>query len=80
MSVKLLAEHHLEFLCLKRGCKGSSESTLVKIPHCWKSHVAAQLIMDNATMCPKVRMAYKSVKKKMGTKLKSWCQYGDPEA
>ena len=21
----------------------SSESTLVKMPHCWKSHVAAQL-------------------------------------
>ena len=23
--------------------KGSSESALVKIPHCWKSHVAAEL-------------------------------------
>ena len=22
---------------------GSSESTLVKIPHCWKSHVAAHV-------------------------------------
>ena len=40
MTVKLLTEHHLEFLSLKRGCTGSSESTLVKIPHCWKSHVA----------------------------------------
>ena len=35
--------HHLEFLSLKRGCTGSSESTLVKIPHCWKSHVVAQI-------------------------------------
>ena len=26
---KLLTEHHLEFLCLTRGCTGSSESTLV---------------------------------------------------
>ena len=43
MIVKLLAEHHLEFLSLKGGCRGSSESTLVKIPHCWKSHVMAQL-------------------------------------
>ena len=43
MSVKLLTEHPLEFLCLKGGCIGSSESTLVKIPHCWKSHVPAQL-------------------------------------
>ena len=28
MSVKLLTEHHLEFLSLKGGCTGSSESTL----------------------------------------------------
>ena len=38
MSVKLLAEHHLEFLSLKGGPTGSSEYTLVKMPHCWKSH------------------------------------------
>ena len=43
MIVKLLAEHHLELLSLKGGCKGSSESTLVKTPHCWKSYAAAQL-------------------------------------
>ena len=33
----------MEFLSLKEGCTGSSESTLVKMPHCWKSHVAAQI-------------------------------------
>ena len=33
----------MEFLSLKEGCTGSSESTFVKIPNCWKSHVAAQL-------------------------------------
>ena len=38
MSVKVLTEHNLEFLSLKGGCTGSSESTLVKMPHCWKSH------------------------------------------
>ena len=43
MNVKLLTEHHLEFLSLKGGCIGLSESTLVKIPHCWKSHFTAQL-------------------------------------
>ena len=43
MALTLLTEHHLEFLSLKGGCTGSSESTLVKIPHCWKSHVAAHL-------------------------------------
>ena len=45
MTVKHLTEHHLEFLSLEGGCTGSSESTLVKIPHCWKSHVAAQLLL-----------------------------------
>ena len=43
MGLKLLIEHHLEFLSLKGGCTGSSVSTLVKILHCWKSHVTAQL-------------------------------------
>ena len=44
MIVKLLTEHHLKFLSLKGGCRGSSESTHVKIPHCWKSHALAHLI------------------------------------
>ena len=44
MSVKLATEHHLEFLCLKGGCTGLYESTLVKIPHCWKSYVTAHFI------------------------------------
>ena len=43
MSIKLLNEYHLEFLSLKGGCTGSSESTFVKMPNCWKSHVAAQI-------------------------------------
>ena len=36
MTVKLMTEHNLELLSLKEGCTGSSESTLVKMPHCWK--------------------------------------------
>ena len=43
MSVKLLTEHHSEFISLKGGCTGSSETTLVKMPHCWKSHAMAQI-------------------------------------
>ena len=43
MIVKLLTKHHLEFLRLKRGYTGSSESANVKMPQCWKSHVTAQL-------------------------------------
>ena len=44
MVIKLLTEHHLEFLSLKEGCTGSSESTHVKMPHCWKSHVTSHII------------------------------------
>ena len=44
MSVKLLTEYRLEFVGLKADCTGSSESTLVKMPYCWKSHVAAQFM------------------------------------
>ena len=43
MSVKLLTGNHSEFLSLKGGCTGSSLSTLVKIPHCWKSRFVAQM-------------------------------------
>ena len=39
----LLIEHHFEFPSLKGDCTGSSESTLVKMPHCWKSHFATQI-------------------------------------
>ena len=45
MIVKLLTEHHLEFLSLKYGCTGSSESRHVKMPHCWKSHALAQFYL-----------------------------------
>ena len=43
MNIKLLTEHYFAFLSLKGRCIGSSESTLVKMPHCWKSHVTAQI-------------------------------------
>ena len=44
MAFKLLIKHHLAFLRLTGGCTGSSESTLVKIPHCWKSHFTAHFL------------------------------------
>ena len=37
--VNLLNEHHLKCLSFKGGSTGLSESILVKMPHCWKSHV-----------------------------------------
>ena len=52
---------HLEFLSLKGGCTGSSKSTLVKMPHCWKPHVAAHvscalmklmIVLCSNTFCP----------------------------
>ena len=47
MTVKLLTEHHYESLSLEGGCTGSSETILVKMLHCWKSHVMAQLFPFN---------------------------------
>ena len=44
MSVNLLIERHLEFLSLRGGCTGSSESASVNMPHCWKSRVVAQIV------------------------------------
>ena len=41
MIVKLLTEHHLEFLSLTGGCRGLSESTLDKMSNCWKFHAVA---------------------------------------
>ena len=49
MIVKLLTEFNLEFLSLKGGCISSSESTLVKMSNCWKSHALAHLIVDRIT-------------------------------
>ena len=53
MIVKLLTEHHLQFLSLKEACTGSSKSTLVKMPHCWKSHVMAHLL-NTYLICVKI--------------------------
>ena len=47
MIVKLLTEHHLEFLSLKGGCTGSSESPLVKMSNCWKSRALAHITLIN---------------------------------
>ena len=45
MTVKQLTEQHLKFLSSTGGCTGSSESIQVKMPHCWKSHVAAHMFL-----------------------------------
>ena len=43
MIIKLPTEHHLEFLSFREGSTGSSVPTLVKMPHCWKSHALAKV-------------------------------------
>ena len=60
MSVKQLTEHHLELLSLKEGYTGSSETTLVKMPHCWKSHVAVHLYL--LTFIPAAKIKCQSIK------------------
>ena len=45
MIVKLLTKRHLEYLSLKGGCTCSSESILVKMSNCWKSHAAQMFLL-----------------------------------
>ena len=54
MAVKLLTEQHLRFLSLKAGLTGSCVSIHVKMPHCSKSQVAAQLQPHNYQVSKKV--------------------------
>ena len=53
MIVKLLTERHLEFLSITGGCRGPSESKLVKMSNCWKSRALAQIV--NQTYPPKIK-------------------------
>ena len=67
MIVKLLTVHVLEFISLTGGCRGSSESILVKISNCWKSHATAQFFsrchVSVSVMCLNftVMLFYRSV-------------------
>ena len=45
MIVRLLTEHHLDFLSLKGGCRGWSMSTHVKMTNCWKWHAMAHMLI-----------------------------------
>ena len=49
MIVRLLTEHHMECLSLRKGCRGSSESTHVEMPHCWTFHAAAHFMIQSAS-------------------------------
>ena len=56
MIVMLLTEHPLECISLKGGCRGPSESTHVKMPHCWKSHALAQICFTECVENIKIPM------------------------
>ena len=60
IGVKLLIEHHLEVLNLNRGCTGSSEFTLVQIPHCWKSNTRYKCIGIHSLNKHKIQKGYAS--------------------
>ena len=51
MNVKLLTEQHTEFLSVKGSCTGSSESTLVKMPHCVKSRHGSNVEKVEICVC-----------------------------
>ena len=53
MSVKLLTEHHLEYLSLKGDCRGSSKATLVKNLEisCGGSNVCLQAVLVIVLVC-----------------------------
>ena len=50
LTLRLQTKYQYEFLSLKGGCKVSSESALVKMPRCWKSHVAVHFLKGMSTL------------------------------
>ena len=62
MTVELLTKNHLGFLSLKGGRTGSSESTLVKMPHFWKSHVMAHFSVSQTEDYQEVKLSDNMVK------------------
>ena len=73
MSVKLLTEHHLEFLSLKGGCRGLSEFALVIMSNCWKSHAAAYLF--KVLSDPDYNVAIPAVKLRRSVEMYQWVEH-----
>ena len=73
MSVELLTQHYMEFLSTKGCCTGSCESTPVKIPHCWKSHVAAFSVL--CLLCLYARLFICALWSPAGKGLTSWLPF-----
>ena len=61
MTLKLLTKHYFEFLILPGGSMSSSGSTLVKMPHCWKTHVSAHLMILDGQAGRKILQQCKTI-------------------
>ena len=72
MIVKLLTEHHLQFLSLKGSCRGWPDSTRVKMSNCWKSHATAHIFSISGSM---LRITLHNIAAKTG----NWHKYGFKE-
>ena len=77
MIVKLLTEHHLEFLSLNGGCTGSVESALVKMSYCWKSHTAAHYVLF-CFLCVAGIFPSEYPETNRVSLFERWKMYGDP--
>ena len=72
MIVKLLTEQHLEFLNLKGGYTGSSESALVKMSNKWKSHAGAHYYQKYLRMIGIIIIILLSIWEHSETSLEKW--------
>ena len=75
MNIKLLTEHHLDFISLKGGRTGSFESTLVEMTHCWKSHVAAYIILLRAYFHKMWDIGMRRIGTNFSRAVRNWYQF-----
>ena len=64
MTVKLLAEHHLEFLSLSGGCKDSSEHSFLSVFSCQNATLSLPnrlFSADNFAICNQTLMVFLNV-------------------
>ena len=81
LTFKLLTEHH-SVPKLKRRCTGLSESTFVKMPHCWKSHVTAQILyfckINFILQTVKIWMKWASTRENLSSRFPKWSYPNQP--
>ena len=72
----------IQFLSLKEDCTGLSESTFVKMPHCWKSHVTAQILyfckINFILQTVKIWMKWASTRENLSSRFPKWSYPNQP--